>query len=52
MSKKSRSQTYYQYLVKWEGQLVEDTSWMIAVELHKFGVDFKALQDQFSSPGV
>ena len=52
--KETRGQTYYQYLVKWKIQPVEDASWMTAAKLQKFGVDPEALQDQFffSSPGV
>ena len=52
VSKKTRSQTYYQYLVKWKGYPVEDASWLTAAELQKLGIDSKSLQDQFSSPGV
>ena len=45
VSKKTRSKIYYQYLVKWKGQLVEDTSWMTEAELQKLGVDSETLQD-------
>lgn len=46
-SKKTRHENYYQYLIKWKGQPVEDASWMTTVELHKIGIDPKELQDQF-----
>ena len=53
VSKETRGQIYYQYLVKWKRQPVEDASWMTTAELQKFGVDPEALRNHFfSSPGV
>ena len=49
-TKKTRGQTYYQYLVKWKGQPVEDANWMIAAELQKFNADPETLMDQSSLP--
>ena len=33
VSKKTKSQTYYQYLIKWKWQPMEDASWMTTTEL-------------------
>ena len=45
-AKKTRGKTYYQYLIKWKGHLVEDVSWMTTTELQKFNVDPKPLMDK------
>jgi hypothetical protein len=36
-SKKTRIKEYFEYLVKWKGQSVEDASWEYEVEIHKHG---------------
>lgn len=36
VTKKTRGQTYYQYLIKWKGQPIEDASWLKIVELKKY----------------
>ena len=50
MAKKTRGQTYYQYLVKWKGKLVEDASWMTTAELQKFNADPETLMDKSFLP--
>ena len=47
VSNKTRSQSYYHYLIKWKGQRVEDASSMTAVELQKLGVDSKHYKISF-----
>ena len=49
-TKKTRGKTYYQYLVKWKEQPVENASWMTATELQKFNADPKTLMDQSNLP--
>ena len=46
-SKKTKHQTYYQYLIKWKGQPAKDASWMTTTKLQKIGIDPKELQDHF-----
>ena len=43
ISNKTRGQTYFQYLVKWKGQPMEDVSWLTAAELQKYGVNPESL---------
>lgn len=50
VSKRTRGQVYYQYLVKWKGQLVEDASWLTTVELQKYGVNPESLRDDSFLP--
>ena len=45
VSKKTKGQTYFQYVVKWKGQPVEDSSWLTTVELQKYGVSPENLKD-------
>jgi hypothetical protein len=53
VTKKTRGQTYYQYLIKWKGQPIEDASWMTTTELKKYHVDPEDFDGAFfSSPGV
>ena len=53
VSKKTRGQIYFQYLVKRKGQPMEDTSWLTTTKLQKYGVNLESLiNDFFSSPGV
>jgi len=49
-AKKTRGKTYYQYLVKWKGQPVEDVSWMTTTELQNFSTDPKPLMNQSFLP--
>jgi len=44
--KKSKGQTYYHYLFKWKGKLVEDASWMTIAKLQKFNAYPEILMDQ------
>ena len=50
VSKRTGGQTYFQYLVKWKGQPVEDASWLTTAELQKYGVSPKSLRDDFFLP--
>jgi len=44
ISKKTRGKTYFQYLVKWKEQPVEDSSWLTTIELQKYGVSPEGLK--------
>ena len=50
VAKKTRGQTYYQYLVKWKGHPVEDASWTTTTKLQKFNADPETLMDQYFLP--
>jgi len=50
VSKRTRGQMYFQYLVKWKGQLVEDARWLTTVELQKYGVSLESLRDDSFLP--
>lgn len=53
VSKRTKGQVYYQYLVKWKGQLVEDVSWLATAKLQKYGVNPESLRgDSFLPPRV
>ena len=43
VSKRTRDLVYFQYLVKWKGQPVEDASWLTTTELQKYGVNLESL---------
>ena len=43
VSKRTRGHVYFQYLVKWKGQPVEDASWLTTTELQKYGVNSESL---------
>ena len=46
ISKKTRGQTYFQYLVMWKEQPMEDSSWMTTTELQKYGINRESLKNQ------
>lgn len=46
-TKKTREQTYYQYLVKWKGKPTDHASWVTTTELQKFNVDLETLTYQY-----
>ena len=50
VSKKTIGQTYFQYLVNWKEQPVEDSSWLTTTELQKYGVSPKGLKDKSFLP--
>jgi hypothetical protein len=37
VGKKTRRKTYFEYLVKWKGDPIEDSSWEREVDIHKHG---------------
>jgi hypothetical protein len=37
VSKTTRRKEYFEYLVKWKGNLVEDVSWEDETKIHKHG---------------
>ena len=50
VSKRTRGQVYYQYLVKWKRQLVEDASCLTTTKLQKYGVNPESLRDDSFLP--
>jgi hypothetical protein len=53
---KTRRKEYFEYLVKWKGHPVEDTSWETEAEIQKHGHTVQELMGRspckFSSEGV
>ena len=37
IGKNTRNKTYEEYLVKWKGRPVEDSSWLVPEEVHHLG---------------
>ena len=50
VSKRTRGHVYFQYLVKWKGQQMEDASWLTAAELQKYGVNLESLMNDSFLP--
>ena len=50
VSKRTRGQTYFQYLVKWKGKPVKDASWLTTTKLQKYGVSPESLKDDSFLP--
>ena len=50
VSKIMRGHVYFQYLVKWKGQPVEDATWLTTAELQKYGVNPESLRDDSFLP--
>ena len=50
VSKRTRGHVYFQYLVKWRGQPIEDASWLTTVDLQKYGVNLESLRDDSFIP--
>jgi hypothetical protein len=46
VSKKTRRKEYFEYLVKWKGNPVEDASWETKVEILKHGQIVHELLDR------
>jgi hypothetical protein len=46
IGKKTRRKTYFEYLVKWKGRPVEDTSWVGEVDIQKHGRSVQELMDK------
>ena len=50
VSKRTRGQTYFQYLFKRKGKPVEDASWLTTTKLQKYGVSHESLRDDSLLP--
>jgi hypothetical protein len=48
VSKKTRRRTYFEYLVKWKGNLIEDASWESEEEIQKHGQMVQDLMNRSS----
>jgi hypothetical protein len=46
VSKRTRRKEYFEYLVKWKGHPVEDTSWENEAEIQKHGQTMRELMDR------
>jgi hypothetical protein len=46
VGKKTRRKTYPEYLVKWKDHLVEDSSWVIELDILKHGKIVQELMDR------
>jgi hypothetical protein len=46
VGKKTRRKTYFEYLVKWKGQPIEDASWVGEVDIQKHGKSVQELMDR------
>jgi hypothetical protein len=46
VSKRTRRKEYFEYLVKWKGHPVEDTSWENEAEIQKHGQTMRELMDK------
>jgi hypothetical protein len=44
--KRTRGKEYFQYLVKWKGQPLEDAMWMTTTEISKYGKSIEELMEQ------
>jgi hypothetical protein len=45
IGKKTTRKTYYEYLDKWKGNLIEDVSWENEVDIQKHGKSVQDLMD-------
>ena len=48
VAKKTRGKEYLEYLVKWQGHLEEDSTWMSATDLEKKGYAVEDLMSRSS----
>jgi hypothetical protein len=48
VSKKTRRKEYFEYLVKWKGHLVEDSSWEDEETIHRHGQTMQELMNMSS----
>jgi hypothetical protein len=46
IGKKTRRKTYFEYLVKWKGRLVEDANWVNKEDIQKHGRSVQELMDK------
>jgi hypothetical protein len=46
VGKKTRKKTYFEYLVKWKGQPIEDANWVGEAEIQKHGKSVQDLMDK------
>ena len=46
MSKKTRGNEYYEYLIKWKDHRIEDSTWMTTTMLQKSDVTFEGLMEK------
>ena len=46
IGKKTRRKTYFEYLVKWKGHIIEDASWEKEVDIQKHGKSVQELIDK------
>jgi hypothetical protein len=45
VGKKTRRKTYFEYLVKWKGNPIEDVSWVNEGDIQKHGRSVQELMD-------
>jgi len=50
VTKRTRGHVYFKYLVKWNGQPLEDANWLTTAELQKYGVNPESLVDDSFLP--
>jgi hypothetical protein len=48
VSKKTRRKEYFEYLFKWKGHPVEDSSWEDEAEIHKHGQNVQEIMNRSS----
>jgi hypothetical protein len=48
VSKKTRREEYFEYLVKWKGHPVEDASWEDEATIHRYGQTMQELMNRSS----
>jgi hypothetical protein len=46
VGKKTRRKTYFEYLVKWKGHPIEESSWESEADIHKHGQMVQELMDR------
>jgi hypothetical protein len=50
VTKKTRGKEYFQYLVKWKNQPVEDATWMTPIEIYKYDTSVEDLKNSYFLP--
>jgi hypothetical protein len=51
VEKRTRGKEYFQYLVKWKNQPVEDATWMTTTKISKYGTSVEDLMNNYFLPG-
>ena len=46
IGKKTKRKTYFEYLIKWKGHLIEDVSWENEADIQKHGKSVQELMDR------